>query len=123
MFGVRMLTNSIPIASHQRCPKRGIHFHFSRSVEAQDNALVSDTHFKWAIYLKLNTSIEMIFLIRNLSHKGNHQSMILMKVILSACVRNFKFTTNLKMINLEQNYEVTLKLVNKHMVSIERRIW
>ncbi|XP_055308397.1 cytochrome P450 4C1-like [Sitodiplosis mosellana] len=54
---------------------------------------------------------------------GNQQSMILMKVMLSACVRNFKFSTRLKMCDLVLKSDITMKLINKHMVFVERRDW
>lgn len=54
---------------------------------------------------------------------GHLNATILMKIMLSACVRNYKFTTNLKMSDLQLKYDVTLKLVNKHMISMEKRVW
>lgn len=56
-------------------------------------------------------------------HQGHLNATVLMKIMLSACLRKYKFTTNLKMSDLELKYDVTLKLVNKHMVSLEKRVW
>lgn len=49
--------------------------------------------------------------------------MISMKVILAGVLRKFKFTTNLKLSDLQMKFELTLKLANKHMVGMERRVW
>lgn len=49
--------------------------------------------------------------------------MISMKVIMAGIMRKYKFTTNLKLTDLEMKFELTLKLANKHMVGMERRIW
>lgn len=49
--------------------------------------------------------------------------MISMKVILAGILRKYRFTTNLKLSDLEMRFELTLKLSNKHMVGMERRIW
>lgn len=49
--------------------------------------------------------------------------MISMKVVLSGILRKYRFTTNLKLSELEMKFELTLKLANKHMVGMERRSW
>lgn len=49
--------------------------------------------------------------------------MISMKTVLSGILRKYKFTTNLKLEDLEMKFELTLKLANKHMVGMERRVW
>lgn len=49
--------------------------------------------------------------------------MISMKVVLAGILRKYKFATDLKLDELEMKFELTLKLVNKHMVSMERREW
>lgn len=49
--------------------------------------------------------------------------MISMKVALSAILRHYKFTTALNLSELEFKFELTLKINNKHMVGMERRIW
>lgn len=54
---------------------------------------------------------------------GLQYAMISMKVALSAILRKYKFTTELKLSDLEFKFELTLKLVNKHMVGMERRVW
>jgi cytochrome P450 family 4 len=46
-----------------------------------------------------------------------------MKVTLSYLLREFKFTTDLKVEDLIYDLCVTLKLTNKHMVRAERRVW
>lgn len=46
-----------------------------------------------------------------------------MKVALSAILRRYKFTTALKLSDLEFKFELTLKISNRHMVGMERRIW
>lgn len=49
--------------------------------------------------------------------------MFSLKVMLSAALRHYKFSTNLALSDLQLEYEVTLKLCNKHMVSAEKRHW
>lgn len=49
--------------------------------------------------------------------------MISMKVILAGILRKYRFTTALKLSDLEMKFELTLKLSNKHMVGMERRVW
>lgn len=49
--------------------------------------------------------------------------MFSMKTVLSTILRNFKINTDLKMSDLKVEFEIALKLANKHMVRIERRKW
>ncbi|KAJ6636720.1 Cytochrome P450 4C1 [Pseudolycoriella hygida] len=44
-----------------------------------------------------------------------------MKTMLSALLRNYKFSTSLKMEDLKWKFEITMKLVNTHLVTIEKR--
>lgn len=46
-----------------------------------------------------------------------------MKIMISLLVRRYKFTTDLKFEDLETKWDITLKLANKHMVRIERRVY
>lgn len=48
-------------------------------------------------------------------------SYIAMKVILATLLRNYRFTTNLKMSDIRMRYEITLKNVRGNMVRVERR--
>lgn len=43
------------------------------------------------------------------------------KIILASVLRNYKFSTNLRMEDLKWKFELTLKLVNTHLVTIEKR--
>ncbi|XP_055299855.1 cytochrome P450 4g1-like [Sitodiplosis mosellana] len=52
---------------------------------------------------------------------GYQYGMISMKVALSSMLRRYKFTTDLKLSDLELKFELTLKISNKHMVGMERR--
>lgn len=52
---------------------------------------------------------------------GFQYATILMKIALAAMVRRYKFSTNLKLSDLKLTFEVTLKLLNKYMVQIEKR--
>ncbi|XP_055308673.1 cytochrome P450 4c3-like [Sitodiplosis mosellana] len=54
---------------------------------------------------------------------GYRYAMISMKVMLSALLRRYKFTTNLKLSDIDLRFEMVLKLAQKHMVQIERRRW
>lgn len=54
---------------------------------------------------------------------GYIYAMMSMKVVLSGILRKYKFHTNLKLNELEMKFELTLKLSNKHMVGMERRVW
>lgn len=48
-------------------------------------------------------------------------SQMSMKTILIHLLLNYKLNTDLTMATLRTRIDVTLKLVNKHMVSVERR--
>lgn len=48
-------------------------------------------------------------------------SLLAMKIMLCHLLRNYKFTTSLKLSDLRLKMALDLKLVNKHMVKIERR--
>ncbi|XP_031632678.1 uncharacterized protein LOC116346652 [Contarinia nasturtii] len=54
---------------------------------------------------------------------GYQYGMFSMKIMLSAILRHYKFSTDLKMSELKTKFEILLKLENKHMVKIERRNW
>ena len=54
---------------------------------------------------------------------GYQYGMISMKVALSSMLRRYKFTTDLKLSDLELKFELTLKISNRHMVGMERRVW
>lgn len=47
--------------------------------------------------------------------------MLSMKVAVAHLVRNFYFTTELKLEGLQLELSITLKLVNKHLVSAAER--
>lgn len=52
---------------------------------------------------------------------GMRYSYTAMKVILATLLRNYHFTTNLKMSDVRMRYEITLKNVRGNMVRVERR--
>lgn len=52
---------------------------------------------------------------------GMKYSQMSMKTILIHLLLNYKLNTDLTMATLRTRIDVTLKLVNKHMVSVERR--
>lgn len=54
---------------------------------------------------------------------GYQYGMMAIKTMLSCILRRFKFTTDLKMEEFEMQFQITLKLLNKHIVGIERREW
>lgn len=54
---------------------------------------------------------------------GYQYGMISMKVVLSSMLRRYKFTTDLKLSDLELKFELTMKISNRHMVGMERRVW
>lgn len=54
---------------------------------------------------------------------GHRYGMISMKVILSTILRQFKFTTDLQMKDIDLKFEMLIRLNSKHSVGIERRIW
>ncbi|XP_031639345.1 cytochrome P450 4C1-like [Contarinia nasturtii] len=45
------------------------------------------------------------------------------KTMLSAILRHYKFTTNLKLSELEMRFAISTKLCNGHMVGVEKRVW
>ncbi|XP_055325509.1 uncharacterized protein LOC129579448 [Sitodiplosis mosellana] len=53
---------------------------------------------------------------------GNHYAMLSMKVMLAALLRNYKFSTHLKWSELEYKFEITLNLLNEHLVKVERQM-
>lgn len=52
---------------------------------------------------------------------GTKYSYLAMKTALIYTLLNFKLSTELTMTELRPKIDVTLKLINKHMVSVERR--
>lgn len=80
-----------------------------------------------AIALVRHVFSKIIFLILSknkiISFLGYQYAMISMKVVLAGILRKYQFTTSLKLSDLEMKFELTLKLTNKHMVGMERRIW
>lgn len=44
-----------------------------------------------------------------------------MKVVLSSLLRQYKFSTHLRLEDITTKFEVTLKIENRHMVTVERR--
>jgi cytochrome P450 len=46
-----------------------------------------------------------------------------MKVVMATMLRRYKFSTDLKMEDLEWDVSITLKLIKKHMVTAEKRAW
>lgn len=57
------------------------------------------------------------------SFSGHQYAMFSMKVMVSAILRHFKLSTDLKMSDLELEFGVALKLANEHMIRVERRNW
>lgn len=48
--------------------------------------------------------------------------MMSMKIAVAHAIRNFQFTTELKLEELRLEIDITLKLVNKHLVSATERL-
>lgn len=46
-----------------------------------------------------------------------------MKIMISALLRRYKFTTDLKLEELVPKWDVTMKIVNRHMVKVEPRVY
>lgn len=46
-----------------------------------------------------------------------------MKVMLSALLRRYKFTTDIKFEDIVAKWDITLKIVNRHLVRIEPRLY
>ncbi|XP_055308044.1 probable cytochrome P450 313a4, partial [Sitodiplosis mosellana] len=54
---------------------------------------------------------------------GYQYALLSIKVVLSKLFRQYRFTTDLKMTDLKLKFEVTLKLCNKHLVGLQKRVW
>lgn len=54
---------------------------------------------------------------------GYQYGMMSMKTMISAILRHYKFQTDLRLSDLQLHFQITLKLCNKHMVNVERRVW
>ncbi|XP_037041326.1 cytochrome P450 4C1-like isoform X1 [Bradysia coprophila] len=52
---------------------------------------------------------------------GMKYAYLSMKTMLSALLRHYKFSTSLKMEDLQWKFEITMKLVNTHLVRVEKR--
>lgn len=52
---------------------------------------------------------------------GMRYAYIEMKIVLATLLRNFRFTTHLKMSDIRMRYEITMKNIHGNMVRIERR--
>lgn len=117
-----MLTHSIPTTFYRKISQNDIHLHFYPFQLAPEIALVKKMKF---LEIKLfcakpdrpETFQSLFFL------SGYQYAMFTMKVMLSTILRNYKFNTKLAMRDLRPKFEVTLRLTNKHMVGVERRVW
>lgn len=76
------------------------------------------TQTQFVVFIVKSTKIYNFFL-----NLGYQYGMISMKVALCSMLRRYKFTTNLKLSDLELKFELTLKVSNRHMVGMERRVW
>ncbi|XP_031632667.1 cytochrome P450 4C1-like isoform X2 [Contarinia nasturtii] len=54
---------------------------------------------------------------------GHQYALYSIKVMLSAILRNFQFSTQLTMSDLDLSFDITLKLKNKHLVRLVHRSW
>jgi cytochrome P450 len=54
---------------------------------------------------------------------GYKYAYMAMKVVMANMLRQYKFSTELKLNELEWDVSITLKLINKHMVTAEKRDW
>lgn len=54
---------------------------------------------------------------------GYKYAMLSLKVMLSAVLRHYKFSSDLKMSDIDLKFGITTQIRNKHMVKIERRCW
>jgi cytochrome P450 len=54
---------------------------------------------------------------------GYKYAYMAMKVVMAYMLRRYKFSTELKLKDLEWDVSITLKLINKHMVTAEKRDW
>lgn len=76
---------------------------------------------------KINISIIFHQFLQMFSRKscvsGYQYAMNTIKVMLSAILRQYEFSTELTMGDLRPKFEVTLRLSNKHMVTVKRRVW
>lgn len=54
---------------------------------------------------------------------GYKYAMLSLKVMLSAVIRHYKFSSDLKMSDIDLKFGITTQIRNKHMVKIERRCW
>lgn len=52
---------------------------------------------------------------------GFKQAMMSLKIMLATLIKNYKFSTSLKMEELRLRFDLTMDLTNKHMVSIQER--
>lgn len=115
-----MLIRSIQIAFYRKMWNHVIHLVTYLFLVVKETALVS--HYIPIIGEDSWFSVgQWIMRIDNFS--GYQYAMRSIKVILSAVLRRYRFTTNLSLPGLELKYEISLKLANKHMVALDRRIW
>jgi cytochrome P450 len=54
---------------------------------------------------------------------GYRYAYMSMKTVLAYVLRNYRFTTDIKIGDMKWDFSVTLRLVNKHLVKAERRVW
>lgn len=70
-----------------------------------------------AIFLHNFDFMELFFLFL----QGIKYAWYSMKVMLSAIMRQYKFSTHIRLEDIVTKFEVTLKIENRHMITIERR--
>lgn len=78
------------------------------------------------IWLYLSIHLLIVFCVKRDSfffYTGYQYGMMSAKSMISSLLRHFKFSTNLKLSELQMQFQITLKLCNKHMVGVEKRDW
>lgn len=76
---------------------------------------------KQNMFVKIISSVRSSY--RHPCVSGNQYAMVTTKVMLSAILRQYEFSTELTMSDLRPKFEVTLRLSNKHMVKVKQRVW
>lgn len=65
--------------------------------------------------------LHIIFFEYYYSYQGIKYAWMSMKVLLCSILRQYKFSTHLRLEDIIPKFEVTLKIENRHMVRVERR--
>jgi cytochrome P450 family 313 len=97
--------------------------HRRKDVWGEDADEFNPEHFNPEQHSKRNPSCFMPFGGGYRMCIGWKYAMMMMKTVLAYSLRKYKFTTELKESDFRFQIDITMRLINKHLVKAEKRKW